>query len=65
LDSWSGWSFVAFEPNSRLFEKNETSKISIFPKFGKHQQSRYIERCPIIKLDEIIAGMIYILQKGF
>jgi hypothetical protein len=41
LDSWSGWSFVAFEPNSRLFEKNETSKISIFPKFGKHQQSRY------------------------
>jgi hypothetical protein len=40
MDSWPGWSFVAFEPNSSLFEKNETSKISIFYKFGKHQQSR-------------------------
>jgi hypothetical protein len=63
LDPWSGWSFVAFEPNSSL--KKKTSKFGIFYKFGKHQQSRYIERCPIIKLDEIIAGMIYILQKGF
>ncbi len=43
MDSWPGWSFVVFEPNSSLFEKNETSKISIFYKFGKHQQSRYIE----------------------
>jgi len=56
LDPWSDWSFVAFEPNSSL--KKKTSKFGIFYKFGKHQQSRYIERCPIIKLDEIIAGMI-------
>ena len=55
MDSWSGWGFVAFEPNSDLFEKNETSKSSIFYKFRKHQQSRYFEKLPTIRLNEIIA----------
>jgi hypothetical protein len=39
IDFWAGWRVVAFEPNLSLFGKNETSKITIFFKFGKHQQS--------------------------
>jgi hypothetical protein len=34
---------ISLKANFSLFEENETSKTSSFYKFGKHQQSRYIE----------------------
>jgi hypothetical protein len=53
---------ISLKANFSLFEENETSKTSSFYKFGKHQQSRYIEINPTIKIFQIIADTIWISE---